>query len=276
MHSGDSYGTGALKARAEVLLGRFSEEHGEGDRALMATKVATYPWRLTARSISDAVASSASRLSRRVDLAQIHWSAQKYAPWQEKALWDGMADSIERGDAKAIGVSNYGPRQLRKVHKYLLEERGIQLASVQVQLSLLSRKPIEPGGVIDVAQELGVDVIGYSPLCLGLLTGKYGLPDRLPRQVPRRLLFERILQGAGELLHELEAVAAECNATCVQIAIAWCLSKDVFVISGVRNGAQAAELMSSNLSLSPQQCRRLELAASRASPQMVQNIFQTK
>lgn len=265
-----------LKARAEVLLGKFTQEHKDGDRALIATKVATYPWRFTARSIADAVASSANRLSRRVDIAQIHWSAQNYAPWQEKALWDGIADSVDRGDASSVGVSNYGPEQLRKVHRYLLEERGIQLASVQVQLSLLSRDPISPNGVIAVANELGIDVIGYSPLCLGLLTGKYRLPDRLPSQGSRRVLFSRILRGAETLLSELQAVATECNATCAQVAIAWCLSKGVFVLSGIRNKMQANELLLSKVLLAQDQCRRLEIAASQSSPQMVQNIFQTK
>jgi pyridoxine 4-dehydrogenase len=172
-------------------------------------------------------------------------------------------------------VSNYGPNQLRKVHRFLKEIRNVQLCSVQVQLSLLCRDPAMPGNIIDVAKELDFDVIGYSPLSLGVLTGKYRLEGRLPEELPRRVLFKRLLRGSGELLAELEAVANEKNATMAQVATTWCLSKDVFVISGVRNEAQAIELMGSELELSTVELDRLELAASRARSQMVRNVFQT-
>jgi hypothetical protein len=33
---------------------------------------------------------------------------------------------------RAVGVSNYGPRQLEKVHRYLTEQKGVPLASAQV------------------------------------------------------------------------------------------------------------------------------------------------
>ena len=36
-----------------------------------------------------------------------------------------------QGLVKAVGVSNYGPRQLERIHKYLTE-RGVPLASAQV------------------------------------------------------------------------------------------------------------------------------------------------
>ena len=50
-----------------------------------------------------------------------------------------------------------------------LAERGVPLASNQVQFSLLSRQPLE-SGLFDVCAELGVVPIGYSPLALGLLS----------------------------------------------------------------------------------------------------------
>lgn len=57
--------------------------------------------------------------------ASAHWSTQ------EGALQTGLADCYEQGLVKAVGVSNYGPKQLRKVHAALLE-RGVPLASAQV------------------------------------------------------------------------------------------------------------------------------------------------
>lgn len=82
--SGDSYGTGDLNARAEVLLGRFLRECPVStDDVVIATKFASYPWRLTRSSICDAAGRCAERFGRPIALGQMHWSASTYAPWQE-------------------------------------------------------------------------------------------------------------------------------------------------------------------------------------------------
>ncbi len=46
----------------------------------------------------------------------------------------------------AVGVSNYGPKQLQKISKYL-DKRGVPLAAVQVQYSLL-RCAVHMSGVL--------------------------------------------------------------------------------------------------------------------------------
>ncbi len=53
-----------------------------------------------------------------------------------------------------------------------MQDQGVQLASNQVQYSLLYREP-EKNGVLKACQELGVTLIAYSPLCQGLLTGNF-------------------------------------------------------------------------------------------------------
>ena len=52
-----------------------------------------------------------------------------------------------------------------------LQEQGVPLASDQIQFSLLYRKH-EKEGLLKTAKQLGVSVIGYSPLSQGLLTGE--------------------------------------------------------------------------------------------------------
>ena len=124
--TGDSYGTGKLNGRSEQLLGRFSKEYlgSNSDKICLATKLAAYPWRLTRQSMVSAGKASAQRLGRNVDLVQMHWSTANYAPWQEGALLEGLADLYEQGLVKGVGLSNYGPKRLKWVHQKLAD-RGV-------------------------------------------------------------------------------------------------------------------------------------------------------
>lgn len=266
----DSYGTGSLNARAETLLGRYLTNPPPD--LIIASKFAPYPWRLTRRSIVNAAERSADRLRRPVDIGQLHWSTQNYAPWQERILWDGIADAQQQGYIKHIGVSNYGIRQLQRIHRYLEQERGIRLATAQVQLSLLARRHIE-SGFVQLAQQLGVGVIGYSPLCLGLLTGKYRDTDG-PGGV-RGFLFNRILKGGGGVVEALMQIAQARGVTPATIAIAWCLSKNVVVITGAKTSDHVHQAITAqSIKLTPKETVMLESVAARA-PRMIENAFQT-
>ena len=65
-------------------------------------------------------------------IGQLHWSTAGYAPPQERALWDGLARMHDAGLVRAVGVSNYGPRQLARIGAYL-DKRGVPLATVQAR-----------------------------------------------------------------------------------------------------------------------------------------------
>ena len=134
MDTADSYGTGALAGRSESLLGDFSASSATpaGRSVLLATKFAPYPSRLSPDSVVAAARESLTRLKRpAVDLGQLHWSVSSYAPWQEGALWEGVARCYEEGIVRAVGVSNYGPERLRAIAAFMAP-RGVPLVANQV------------------------------------------------------------------------------------------------------------------------------------------------
>ncbi|GFH12805.1 uncharacterized protein HaLaN_08559 [Haematococcus lacustris] len=92
----------------------------------------------------------------------------------ELAQQAGLADCYDQGLCKAVGVSNFGAKRLRQLHAYL-SKRGVPLATVQIQFSLLSRTPLVLKTKA-VADELGIRLISYSPLALGLLSGSWRSP----------------------------------------------------------------------------------------------------
>ncbi|MEH1891360.1 MAG: aldo/keto reductase [Nostoc sp.] len=275
--TGDSYGTGRLNGRSELLLGRFNREYvcSGKENICIATKLAAYPWRWTRQSMVKACKSSAQRLGRNVDLVQMHWSTANYAPWQEGGLLDGLGDLYEQGLVKGVGLSNYGPKRLKQVQKKFAE-RGVPITTLQVQYSLLSTYPVTQLKLKDLCDELGIKLIAYSPLALGLLTGKYSEQGPLPKGI-RGLLFRQVLPGMRSLLACLQDVAQSRNKTMSQVAINWCICKGTIPIPGAKSVEQARENIGAlGWQLDGNEIAELDRAATNADKKMVQNIFQTK
>jgi len=271
----DSYGTGRFNGRSEALLGRFSGAlpAAQRDQLLVATKLAPFPWRLGRRGYQRAFAASKQRLAGRIDLVQLHWSTARYAPWQEGPLLEGLADLVQQGEAAALGVSNMGPRRLLAVHRRL-QQRGLQLSSLQVQLSLLASDPIRPGGVAEVCSELGIRLIAYSPLALGLLARP--LQDQSMPMGPRGVLFRRLGPALVVLQAEMARIAASHDGNLAAVALNWCRAHGALPIPGLRRPEQveqAAAALAWNLS--EEERRRLDDLALGLQVGMPANPFES-
>lgn len=275
--SGDSYGTGKLKGQSEILLGRFAQAYSgpHQDQICLATKLAPYPWRLTRSAMVAAGQASRQRLGGHLDLVQMHWSTANYLPLQEWPLLDGLADLYDQGLVRGVGLSNYGPERLLKVHKHLTA-RGVPIVTLQVQYSLLSTYPVTTLDLKTVCDQLGIQLIAYSPLALGLLTGKYRLGEPLPSGL-RGWLCRQILPGAKPLLDCLDAIASFRDKTQAQVALNWCISKGALPIPGAKSLDQAQQNIGAlGWQLAPGEVAELDRAAAKVKKPMVQNIFQTR
>jgi len=268
--SADSYGE---DGRAETLLGEFGSPAPARGRAFLATKLAPFPSRLTAASFVEAARASAHRLQvARLDVVQAHWCVERYAPWQLAAVEEGLAAVVDAGLAVSVGLSNYGPKGLRRVHA-ALARRGIPLSLCQAQYSLLSRQAAT-SGLLETCSELGITPLAYSPLCLGVLSGKYSADGPLPKGA-RGLLLRGLLRDAAPLLALMREVGAAQGCSPAQVAVLWCKAKGTLPIPGVRSVAQAQDaLRCLTLQLSDVEVAALDAAAARCPSSATQNPFQ--
>jgi pyridoxine 4-dehydrogenase len=273
-----------LIGRGKDVAGTSSQMNNKNYRPQqVATKIAPYPWRITPKSVVRSAEGSLRRLEQnKLSVAQLHWSTVNYQPFQERALWEGICDVYDKGLCEAVGVSNYGPKQLFAVSEKF-REREVPLAVAQVQYSLMTYNANTNSGngkdMNEACDDVNCRLISYSPLCLGLLTGKYTLKEtnRLPTSPARQQLFKELLPGAQGLLDTLEVVAKEYGKSQSQIAINWCMRKGTVPIPGSRTLTQAREnLGATGWSLRPDAVRELENAASKVTKPMVQNVFQTE
>src|SRR5215216_2400768 len=213
-------------------------ELAHGKDVLIASK---FPSKLSFRAeeLPAELEGSLARLARSsIDLYQHHFPNQRVSI---PKLMELLADAVDAGKVKAVGVSNYSAEQMREAHA-ALAKRGVPLASNQVEYSLLHRQP-EVNGVMDACRELGVTLIAYSPLAGGALTGKYaagarpaGLRRFLPSFRPKGLAA---LEPVVSLLREIGERYAKSPA---QVALRWLIENEqVLPIPGAKNGKQAAD-----------------------------------
>lgn len=133
----DSYGTGALTGRSEELLGSFqSKPTNKNIKANFCTKLAPYPWRIGSESFRKAHEESNKRLQRNVDVVQLHWPP--FLGWQEASYLQAMNGMVQSNTAKQIGVSNYGPKSLKKVSSYM-RSLGQNVYTNQVLSAVISQ-----------------------------------------------------------------------------------------------------------------------------------------
>lgn len=274
--SGDSYGTGRFSGRAESLLGAgLARNPKAAGRVVIATKIAPYPWRLTAGSWVAALRGSLDRLgTSQMAIGQLHWSTANYAPWQEKAGWDGLIAAYDAGLIRAAGVSNYGPRQLAKVAAHLARA-NVPLATVQTQYSLLSCGRA-PTAAIAATRDAGAVPLAYSPLALGALSGRYGA-NNVPRG-PRGGVLARTTASAeaAGLLSAMDAVARATGTDRATVAIAWCVAKGTIPLVGCRTAAQVQTAARGvKMRLPGGAVEELDAAAARVKAPTPQNVFVT-
>ncbi|MGH3674503.1 MAG: aldo/keto reductase [Mycobacterium sp.] len=254
----EMYGRGKSERGLSAGLQQAGITPGE---VTVATKWA--PPGRTAKSIERTVGDRLAALDPfGVDLHQIHFPVGGFSSIRRQLR--AMAELVEAGKVRAVGVSNFSARQMEKAQNELAKH-GIPLASNQIQINLLRRK-IETNGVLDAARRLGVTLIAYSPLASGMLTGKFHDDRSLVADIPR---LRRVINGftvrrlnrIEPLIDGLREIAAAHQATPSQVALAWLVTHygdTVVAIPGASKPHQADEAAGAlRLDLSAEETTRL-------------------
>lgn len=179
---------------------------------------------------------------------------QPYGFSSPEAEMNAMADLVEAGKIRSVGVSNFNATRMRR-SQAALAKRGLPLAVNQMHYSLLHRE-IETNGVLETARELGVTITAYTPIERGLLSGKYHKDPELLNHLPpvRQAMMRRNLERTRPLINTMDEIASRYEATIAQVALNWVINfngQTVVTIPGatkVRQAEEAAAAMKFHLS----------------------------
>jgi aryl-alcohol dehydrogenase-like predicted oxidoreductase len=225
------------RGESERIIGKLLQNDPErAGRVTIATKFMPAPWKLdVAGALERSLRASLDRLGREaVDLYQIHGpiSLRSHA-----ALAEALARVRQLGLTRAVGVSNYSAAETRSMAAQL-HKRGLELASNQVEFSLLRRDP-EASGLLASCRHLGVVVLAYSPIGQGRLTGKYSAANTPPGN---RNFGRHPMDKVDALVAELRRIGDKHGGrTPSQVALNWIMAKGAVPIPGAKNRRQAEE-----------------------------------
>ena len=201
---------------------------GIRDSVFIATKVA--PRNFKRADLIRSAEQSLKRLNTdRIDLYQLHWPNYLLPIAEPMAA---MEELVQMGKIRYIGVSNFSVREMQQAQAKLASNR---IVSAQVRYSVVDRT-VELG-LLDYCRQNHITLIAYSPLGLGM--------DNI-NKIDRDDILGK--------------VAAETGKTRAQVALNWCVARDIVVAIPKANQAKHVRenCAASGWSLNPEQLEMLD------------------
>lgn len=231
-------GRAETQGRTESYIGSWIAARKNRDKYILATKVtgrSGMTWvrkgnvsqtRHTAAQIDEAVEASLKRLrTDYIDLYQLHWPDRGLPAFGFDSYYDydvqdmepledilgSLSRQIEKGNIRHVGLSNESAWGTMKFLE-LAERTGLpRMVSNQCVYSLVARRFDYDRAEIAMREDVGL--LAYSPLAMGMLTGKYD--DGGSPKGSRGDLFPQFLEG----YKSTEEACLDCNATARKLGL---------------------------------------------------------
>jgi len=224
------YGNG----HSESLLGQALQK--KRDKVVMASKF-RHSW-AAPEKVRKALDHSLKRLrTDYIDLYQYHWPSP-VVPLTETL--DELFRLKAQGKIRSVGVSNWMEPEWAEVD----DDRIAKIDSLQNCYSLLWR-PLEQN-VLGICKKNQISLLAYSPLCQGLLTGRFKTLDDAPSdaRTANRFLKPESFEQILPVVSTLEAIAKERNKSASQVALRWLLDQNS--VSSVIVGSSSVSQLDDN------------------------------
>lgn len=220
----NSYGRG----RSEQILGRAVR--GRRENLVITTKV----WTRIGPGPNDAglsrlhimreVERSLTRLQ--TDYVDIYYLHHVDPDTRYEETLRAMEDLVRQGKVRYVGASNYRAWQVVELLWTASAHNWQEISCLQNRYNLLCRKEIEQD-LTPVCEGYGLGLVAYSPLAVGLLTGRLSrsaVPPESSAWTQERV--EAALTPATEaVIQELQQLADQRGIACATMALAWLLDR---------------------------------------------------
>lgn len=192
-----------------------------------------------------------------------------------------LDDIVRQGKARYVGCSNFPPWKIVEALWIAQRERMASFACIQNQYNLLNRWEMEPE-LMPLCRQFGLGIMTYSPLAIGLLSGRFrrghvpppGTPwstDELRGMSPGKHNFAQAMtERVDTIVQTLINIGAQRGKTPAQVAVAWILDHDEISapILGADEPAHVDEICAGlDWSLAPEERALLDEVSQVEGPQ---------
>jgi aryl-alcohol dehydrogenase-like predicted oxidoreductase len=231
----------------EAFIGTWLSKHKCREKVIIASKVAGPGMmdylrggaQLIRSHMEQALNESLQRLQTDyIDLYQIHWPARSTNFFGKLGYqYDGststpisetlevLSDFVNSGKIRYIGISNETPWGTMQYLKLSEQNQWPRIITIQNPYSLLNRT--YEVGLAEFSHREGIDLLAYSPLGFGVLTGKYLQNKDLSKA--RLNLFEGYTRYSNEqailATKKYVELAGKLGLSATQMALAYVNSR---------------------------------------------------
>ena len=188
---------------------------------------------LRPESVRRAVRESLRRLQTDyIDLYQIHYP-DPATPFEETT--GALREFVETGAIRYVGLSNFSPEELEEWAELM------EVPSIQTPYNLLQRKTYR--GLLPICERRKISMIVYTPLLMGLLTGKVTRATTFAEGDERSVVPRRVVETCIEITEGLRPVAERYNRTVAQLVLSYTMNQPGVgcVLVGASSIAQVVE-----------------------------------
>ena len=272
----------ANRGTSEELLGKAL--HGRRDEVVITSKVrgaigdGPNDIGLSRYHILREAERSLRRLNTdRIDVYLIH-GLDETTPVEE--TFRALDSLVQQGKVRYVGICNHQAWQIVQTLRVQERLNAAPLITVQNPYNLLNRELERE--MFPMVAELGLGVMVYSPLAVGLLSGVYRR-DTMPEENSlwggrRRHAIQDVLRDrAADVVEEVVAVAERLGATPGQVSQAWILSHPevTCIISGADVPAHIEDTAgAAGLELPAEEIRRLDVVSAGLQTVLDGSVFE--
>ena len=242
----EAYGAGA----AEEAMGEiFSRHKWPRDTYIVSSKVIRVGEQPTQRGLSrkhlvEACDAALRRMG--LDYLDLFFCHRPDPDTPLEEIVHTMNELIQRGKIFYWGTSEFSVSDLHDLYAIAERDRLVGPTMEQTNHSMLNRRRVD-GELKPLFEKYGLGTTIYSPLAVGVLTGKYndGIPEDSAVAKGGDWLKHLVSEENLEKVRQLTSVAGDLDLSMTQLALAWCLKNPN--VSTAIIGASKAEQVEENV-----------------------------
>lgn len=155
---------------------------------------------------------------------------------------------IQSGKVRYWATSEWPVEALEECHK-VCEKLNMEKPIIEQCIYSFAVRKTETNGVKDFCNQNGIGMLGFSPLCQGLLTGKYrnGIPSDSRVAKKTKLNYDKTLNFYEQNKERIDKYLDACDVygiRPVDAAIQWGIRKEIYPVLGASKPEQLIDTLS--------------------------------